>query len=65
MKDEKSGSRFITWLQKILLETCYAKTCLLNQANNVMEPIPHYSTGKLLHVRCNSGAVLVIVISNY
>lgn len=44
IKEEKVGVGFITWLQKVLLETCYAKLFLHKKSNHTLEPVPHYST---------------------
>nr|UHH90586.1 timeless-d isoform E [Pyrrhocoris apterus] len=43
MNEEKMGDKFITWLQKVLLETCYAKTFLDEKNKQAIEPIAHYS----------------------
>lgn len=49
MKENKG--KFILWLQKLLLECCFAKLCctndsinlnLTNAKNRIIEPIPHH-----------------------
>lgn len=44
MKEEKLGYGFITWLQRVFLETCYAKTFFYHKGDHIIEPVPYHST---------------------